>query len=297
MKRSSLVLIVALVIASEATRVDCQEQSAATLDTLELSPFVGLGSSVPQGYSLDLAMAYPIFAVRNFPMFLRLSLGLSSSLQLTYTNEPVVANMIGLARPMNVWGAKFQILPAGEGLASFVLWLRGSINSQNEYLGPNDIQSNLPPDASKGLTSCSYEYSTSSAGVSVRPSLHSILGIDVSIGLLQLELENTWLSAGISGYHSTGPDRALLLDMSAAASIRLFPSLAVLGGVGTFPYVDVDHAALRLQLHQTYSGTLGVRYFLPINLQADAYLRWQSSYNAIARREFRFGLSSLVPFR
>jgi len=290
MKTSLLCL--ALLLAT-VSAVAWSQESPETRSDVHSPPFVGLSSPVPQGYSLDLATSYPTFTELNSPVFLHVGLGLSSALQLTFTNEPVVANMIGRAKPLNAWGAKFQILPVRGEFPSVLLWIRGSIGWASEFLGPNDIQGNLPPEATNGLSLVQYEYHTSSAGVAVRPTLGKVLNLDVSIGLLELRWGNLWMMTDRS-YHASGYDRALMFDMSAAASIRVLSSLAVQGEVGTFPYLNPNAIVPGLEPLQAYSGAVGIRYFLPINLQADAYLRWQSSFNGVSRKEFRVGLSSLV---
>lgn len=276
-----------------------QEKSAVQGNPVETA-FTTVSATVPQGYSLDFSGAYPLYSNRSYPIFGHITAGVSGVLQVSYSNDEVVSNMIGLIRPMNSWGLKLQVLSKREQLPSVALWARAALGWQGDFLQSTDLWPKSPP-AFEHLAGTQYEFTSTSAGVALEPGISEALDVNVSLGLRELESRNLWIfidptPAGDNGYHAAGGDRALLLDGSANVVLHLLPRFAVIAEATTLPYFDVNVPALRLELKRGYAGSFGGRYTLPIPLSVDGYVRWQSSINGLSDTQFRLGLSGQFSF-
>jgi hypothetical protein len=294
--RTAGVLIIAALLLQV---VRGQEKSVAQGNPLETA-FTTVSATVPQGYSLDFAVAYPPYSSRNYPVFGHISAGLSGVLQVSFSNDEVVSNMIGMIRPMNSWGLKLQVLSKREQLPSVALWVRSALGWQGDFLQSNDLWPKRPPPF-EHLGGTQYEFTSTSAGVALEPGISEALDVNVSLGVRELESRNLWIfidptPVGYNGYHAASGDRTLLLDGSANVVLHLLPRFAVIAEATTLPYFNVNAAALRLEVERAYAGAIGGGYTLPIPLSLDGYVRWQSTINGQSDTQFRLGLSGQLSF-
>jgi hypothetical protein len=294
--RTAGVFIIAALLLQVATG---QEKSVVQGNPLETA-FTTVSATVPQGYSLEFAVAYPPYSSRNYPAFGHISAGLSGVLQVSFGNDEVVSNMIGMIRPMNSWGLKLQVLSRREQLPSVALWVRSALGWQGDFLQSSDLWPKSPPPF-EHLGGTQYEFTSTSAGVALEPGISEALDVNVSLGVRELESKNLWIfieptPMGDNGYHAASGDRTLLLDGSANVVLHALPHFAVIAEATTLPYFNVNVAALQLEVERAYAGAIGGRYTLPIPLSVDGYVRWQSTINGQSDTQFRLGLSGQFSF-
>jgi len=276
-----------------------QDKSATQENTVGTA-FTTVSAAVPQGYSLDFSGAYPLYSGRSSPVFGHITAGVSGVLQVSFSNDEVVSNMIGLVRPMNSWGLKLQVLSKREELPPVALWVRSALGWQGDFLQSTDLWPKSPPTFDH-LAGTQYEFTSTSAGVALEPGISEALDVNVSLGLQELQSSGLWIfiepaPEGDNGYHAVSGERTLLLEGSANVVLHLLPRFAVIAEAATLPYFNVNVAALELEVQRAYAGTVGARYTLPIPLSVDGYVRWQSSINGLTDTQFRLGLSGQFSF-
>ena len=294
--RTAGVFIIAVLLLQVANG----QEKSATQENPVGTAFTTVSATVPQGYSLDFSGAYPLYSSRSYPVFGHITAGVSGVLQVSYSNDEVVSNMMGLVRPMNSWGLKLQVLSKREQLPSVALWVRSALGWQGDFLQSTDLWPKSPPTFDH-LSGTQYEFTSTSAGVALEPGISKALDVNVSLGLRELESRNLWIfvdptPVGDNGYHAASGDRTLLLDGSANVVLHLLSRFAVIAEATTLPYFDVNVPALKLEVKRGYAGAFGGRYTLPIPLSVDGYVRWQSSINGLSDTQFRLGLSGQFSF-
>jgi hypothetical protein len=234
-------------------------------------------------------------------MSARLSIGIASVLQLHYSNEGTIANIIGVAEPLDNWGIKLQILPNRQQFPSVTLWFRGIIGWQQENLWDGDVAPISPQLIQKRFVAMNYRFASTSAGIAAESRPGEFLFVNFSLGFQEIRARGFQIFMApdpFSGnrYSDVGTDQWVNLDASASASIRLLPEVTVVGELSMLPYFNVILPAPKLEVDRAYVAILGLRYALPIPLYVDTYVRWQSSVNEIAYTQLRLGLSGQLSF-
>jgi hypothetical protein len=251
---------------------------------------------VPQGTSITYAAAHPVFGDNDFPVLGYAAIGFSGVFQLSYGNEGAVANVLGVVRPAQSWGAKLQILPRREQYPAIALFIRSTIGWQLQYFGANDIENKIPELIIRGFNGTLYECANTSAGIAAESQLNDVLALRFTLGVQELQSRNFWLfiapaPAIGNGYHSVEVQSSYILDGSANASISIKPQLALIAEIDALPYYGINLPENRLEPFRAYAGMVGVRYALSRSVNLDTYIRQQSKINSIAQTQFRLGLS------
>jgi len=265
------------------------------------NPFMGSNSVVPQGFKFDIAAASPVYGDMNVPVYAWTSLSLAGVIQVGYSNEGYIGNLVGLTRACPGWDAKIQILRQREELPSVALWIRGTIGWQKEELGANDLWGKVPANSFFDVLWTHYEFNSTAAGITFEPGLGENIALNLSVGYRELESRDLWIVRVIypgygDSYHALSSDRVSLLEGSANLMIRPLPQLAVILQAGTLPYYKLNQIALKLDQGRAYLGAIGVRYSLPIPVFVDGYVKWHSNFNGQEDTQIRLGLSSEVDF-
>jgi hypothetical protein len=296
MKTTALVFIIVLTAHISLGQTDsCQNPDSGILE----APSIGGNSPVPEGYRLDIAGAYPVFGDYTVPLYGRIDICMAGVLQIGYSNEGYIGNLIGVTRSCNSWDAKVQILRQRDQLPSVALWIRGTIGWQKESLGENDLWGRVPANRFFGVLWTHYEFNSTALGLTMEPGLGENVALNLSVGYREMESRDLWIISMVypgfgDSYHAVSGDRASLIEGSANLMVRPLARIAVILQVGTLPYYQLNQVAMKLDMGRAYLGTIGMRYSLPIPVFVDGYVRWQSAFNGRADTQVRLGLSSDV---
>ncbi len=265
----------------------------------ELSPFVSTSTDVAQGTSVIYAAAYPVLGDGVFPVFAHVGVGFSGVLELSYTNEGAIANLLGLTSPIDSWGAKLQIIPRREQFPSASLYIKGTIGWESQSIWSDDLQVRDPGLFVRGLYGTGYEFSTVAAGFSFESQMTEAITISLTAGIQEIRSRNLRIFIAPApiignGYYDPGIHTSAILDGSASATYLVRPRLAVIAEVTPLPYFTVDIPANALSILRAYTGLVGIRYSITPMLNLDTYVRQQSKINDIAFTQFRLGISGLI---
>ena len=263
-------------------------------------PFLGENCTVPAGYTLSFGAGYPVFGNSSLPLFARAGLGVGGVLELTYSNEGFVGNMLGVTRPVDAWDARIQLSQASGVMPAMTLWALGTIGWTREDFGAYDLWGKYPTYFNFGVDGARYEYSGTSLGLSFERRFEDALSLSVSGGVENLRSRNLWIFIAPApiignGFHETNGHSSMIFDGAVNISYVVVPGfMSLVAAVSTLPYFVVNPLALSLDLKHGMLGTIGVRYQLAIPVNVEGFVRWQSNINGQYDTQFRLGVSGTL---
>jgi hypothetical protein len=267
--------------------------------TVVLSPFVGHASAIPGGYSLELSAAYPPYARRTQFAFGSFSLGIEGVFQASFSHEAAFGSPTGMFKPTNLVTVQVQLVPQREQYPSVGLFLAAMVDPQYQYVGPDELSLYRPQTYTQGLSTTSYKFKTTRAGLAANTTLADCLTFDLTLGAIQNVWSQLWsiysIDPGLPSVQGVtfplAERSSVFIDWSASVAWRAIPQIAFVGSVSTIPYANVDPTLLTIQAKEGNAGTIGVRYYLPSVLSIDLYDRWYLERGTLPMsHEVRLGL-------
>ena len=260
-------------------------------------PFLGNTFPVAEGYEIDVSAAYPVFQEYAGPVSARVLLTLAGALQLGYSNEGNVGNLLGMTRPANSWDAKISLIRQRDLIPSLALWVRGTFGWQSENLTANDFLGRFlySDNYDRWYTMFQYEFNSTAVGLTLGEDLGDNLAVNISGGYHEVETRNfstAYVPYGfLSTFHAVYGNRSSMMEVSANVVFRIVPEIAAIAQAGTLPYLDTRDGE-KLNLVNAYAGAFGVRYSPRIPVSVESYVRWQTKFEGHTITQFRVGLSS-----
>lgn len=305
MKRQAAVLATILMVISRIATAQSTADTPAK-QGLPVSPFIGQDTSIPEGYSMRLSAAYSPYDRKTNFAYGNIAIGIAGLLEATIRHEGAIGSPTGLLEPATLFGLRLQIVPQRERFPAVSVFLNTMSEAQSNYLGGNDLSLSLPDLFQRGVKSITFEARTTVAGVALATRLNDVVSFSASLGGREMVWRQGWSDYSVNtGIPSTPngtpptPERSRLrLDWSASVSLHPLDQLAVIGEVGSLPFIDIDPSSLLIEARQGLVGTIGVRYSLPIPLSVELYDRWYSETRERTNyHQVRIGLSTEVLFQ
>lgn len=272
-----------------------------------VSSFLGLQAAIPDGYSWRMSAAYPPYETgASFP-YGSIAVGLDGLLELSWTHEGAMGSPTGSLTPDDLLSFRLQVVPQRERFPAVSVFLTTMPGKKSELLLGRDFQPKLSDIYQRGLVGASYEARSTLAGIALATTLSDVLSFNAALGARQIVWQQQWsfttFNTGLprtsDGWTYPLAERSSFwLDMAAGASFRPIEELALIGEVGSLPFVEIDPSSLMMEAKQGYMGAVGIRYDLPIPLSVDLYDRWYSeNRNRTNYHQIRIGLSTQLKLK
>jgi hypothetical protein len=253
-----------------------------------LTPTLNLSS----GNSLRINASTLVSDVQNDPFRGYVGFNISGLVNIDYSVDGHVTDLVENTDKISTWGLSFKILPQKDKYPSISITLRSSIDWKLTELFNSNIRKNNEFYFRRGLNQVNYEYRISIVNLIFSHNIGETINLTSGIGIQELQYRSLRIFTIDNYIHRNDITRNLLLHGFLNGSFDINNSISVITEFNSLPHLVTNLKDYILTVKRSYVAALGMRYSLSNLFAIETAVCHYTNFGDVDRTQFRVGLNS-----